>query len=86
MNQEVTLEESLPLEEWHRRHPNEYILYECLEYTDAAEITRSRLLAHGTDKEALVTLEGEYRRVHPDASIGLEWTGPIVPDGWILML
>lgn len=86
MNDKLDNGEIQPLDEWHRRFPNEYILYEGLNYTEAAEITQSRLIAHAPEKEQLIALQESFLDKHPDACVGIEWTGPIVPEGWILML
>lgn len=68
------------------RHPNEFVLYEVLEYTTDARVPRARLLGHGPNEEELVKLMNEYRLSQPDACLGLHWSGFEKSDELILML
>jgi hypothetical protein len=73
MNRTPVNGEILPLNEWHRRFPNVYILYEGLNYTEHAPITQSRLLAHGPDREHLIALQESFldnTRTHVSESSG----------------
>lgn len=85
MKSHEVIDELLPLKEWYERFPNEYILCEDLEYSDSAQITKARLIAHGADKAELAAIEQAYRDAHPDSCLGIDWTGES-PEGWILML
>lgn len=68
------------------RHPNEFVLYEVLEYTPDARVPRARLLGHGTEELPLIQLMHEYRRSHPKACLGLHWSGLHTSNEMILML
>jgi hypothetical protein len=52
------------------RYPDEYVLYEVLEYTRDAQVPRARLLGHGRDEQALLRKKNAYRRAHPKAIVG----------------
>jgi hypothetical protein len=79
-------DEVLPIAEWHHRYADRYTLFERLEYTDTAQITKARLLAHASTQEELVPIQEKFLDEHPSASVGIDWTGPLVPKDWIGML
>ena len=54
------------------RYPDEYVLYEVLEYTRDARVARARLLGHGRDEEALLRKKLAYRRLHSNAILGFD--------------
>lgn len=54
------------------RYPDEYVLYEVLEYTRDARVPRARLLGHGRDEELLLRKKSAFRRSHPKAILGFD--------------
>ena len=68
------------------RHQNEFVLYEVLEYTADARVSRARLLGHGPNEQELIKLMNDYRLSNPKACLGLHWSGFDTSDEMILML
>ena len=52
------------------RYPDEYVLFEVLEYTSDARVPRARLLGHSRNQELLLRKKNAYRRSHPKAILG----------------